>query len=76
MGYKYVSSQARAFCARAASEHSFRGCQPLCPFPAMARYGRKGDINEPANWSCSAADASLDKAGPVGVRAGVNVGLH
>ena len=49
---------------------------PLCPFPAMARYAGKGDINEPANWSCSAADASLDEAGPVGVRAGVNAPLH
>jgi len=44
---------------------------PLCPYPAMAKYSGRGDVNDAANWSCSSSDRRLDETGAVGNRAGV-----
>jgi len=44
---------------------------PLCPFPAMARYIGKGDVNDAANWSCATTDKRLLEKGPAGQKAGV-----
>lgn len=29
--------------------------RPLCPFPALARYGGAGDVNDPKNYRCGGA---------------------
>jgi hypothetical protein len=44
---------------------------PLCPFPAMAKYVGSGDLNDAANWRCSADDRRLEQRGPAGERAGL-----
>jgi feruloyl esterase len=44
---------------------------PLCPFPAMARYAGKGDVNDAANWSCATTDKRLLEKGPAGQKAEV-----
>jgi hypothetical protein len=44
---------------------------PLCPFPAMARYRGKGDINDAANWACGVTDRRLLKKGRAGEVAGL-----
>ncbi len=44
---------------------------PLCPFPAMARYAGKGDVNDAANWSCAATDKRLLEKGHAGQKAGL-----
>ncbi len=44
---------------------------PLCPFPATAKYGGSGDVNDAANWSCPASNQDLLDAGPAGKRAGL-----
>jgi Tannase and feruloyl esterase len=43
---------------------------PLCPYPAKARFVGTGDVNDAANWVCSANDALLRRAA-VGIAAGV-----
>jgi Tannase and feruloyl esterase len=43
---------------------------PLCPFPAAARYQGSGDVNNAANWSCT-ANQDLLKVGADGIEAGV-----
>jgi feruloyl esterase len=32
-----------------------RRTRPLCPYPQVARYSGKGDVNEAANFSCKAS---------------------
>lgn len=32
--------------------------RPLCPFPAMANWDRRGDINEASSWSCGQLGSS------------------
>ncbi|HKT71922.1 MAG TPA: tannase/feruloyl esterase family alpha/beta hydrolase [Steroidobacteraceae bacterium] len=48
---------------------------PLCPFPAMAAYDGKGDVNAADSWSCPAGDDRLEHVGPAGERSGVNHAL-
>jgi feruloyl esterase len=43
---------------------------PLCPFPAAAIYREQGDVNDAANWSCSANRKMLE-VGETGVEAGL-----
>jgi feruloyl esterase len=43
---------------------------PLCPFPAEAKYRGKGDVNDAANWSCT-ANQDLLNLGSAGVAAGL-----
>ena len=45
---------------------------PLCPYPAMATYDGKGDVNAADSWSCPAGDDRLENVGPAGERSGVN----
>jgi hypothetical protein len=44
---------------------------PLCPFPAMARYRGKGDVDDAANWTCAVTDQRLLKEGHAGQQAGL-----
>jgi Tannase and feruloyl esterase len=48
---------------------------PLCPFPAMAHYQGKGDVNDAANWSCPATDRRLLRKGHAGQMAGLYADL-
>jgi feruloyl esterase len=43
---------------------------PLCPFPAAAIYKGQGDVNDTANWSCSANRKMLE-VGKTGIDAGL-----
>jgi feruloyl esterase len=43
---------------------------PLCPFPAAATYKGQGDVNDAANWSCSANRKMLE-VGKSGLDAGL-----
>jgi hypothetical protein len=44
---------------------------PLCPYPALAQYAGRGDVNDAANWQCPADDRRLLRTGLVGIAAGV-----
>jgi len=44
---------------------------PLCPFPSMARYRGKGDVNDAVNWACGVTDQRLLKKGHAGQTAGL-----
>jgi len=46
---------------------------PLCKFPEQAKYSGSGDVNDAANWSCSAMPSLLE-TGPNGVAAGLPAG--
>jgi feruloyl esterase len=46
---------------------------PLCKFPEQAKYSGSGDVNDAANWSCS-ANPSLLETGPNGITAGLPAG--
>jgi feruloyl esterase len=43
---------------------------PLCPFPSAATYKGQGDVNDAANWSCSANRKMLE-VGKDGAEAGL-----
>jgi feruloyl esterase len=43
---------------------------PLCPFPAAAAYKGQGDVDDAANWSCSANRKMLE-VGKAGTDAGL-----
>jgi feruloyl esterase len=43
---------------------------PLCPFPSAAAYKGQGDVNDAANWSCSANRRMLE-VGKTGIDAGL-----
>jgi feruloyl esterase len=49
---------------------------PLCPFPAMAQYGGRGDVNDAANWRCPPDDQRLLDTGRSGRAAGVDDDLN
>lgn len=43
---------------------------PLCAFPRQAQYSGSGDVNNAANWSCT-ANEDLLQVGPNGASAGL-----
>lgn len=43
---------------------------PLCKFPEAAKYSGSGDVNDAANWSCT-ANKDLLKVGSNGTQAGL-----
>lgn len=44
---------------------------PLCPYPAIARYDGRGNVNEESSWACMDTDTTLAHYGAVGKRAGL-----
>lgn len=49
---------------------------PLCPYPAMAKYNGKGDVNAAENWSCPADGKPLLETSGTGGRVGVEAALQ
>ncbi|WP_333605796.1 tannase/feruloyl esterase family alpha/beta hydrolase [Novosphingobium sp.] len=49
---------------------------PLCPYPAVAKYSGKGDVNDARNWSCPTGDKRLLEMSGAGERVGAGAKLQ